>query len=92
MTGTQGVLIPKKNVSDLNLAKEIVENVKNGKFHIYTFSHIDEGIEILSEISAGKWDETSGKFEENTFHSKVWKKLEEFSKIPAKKKNVPSKL
>ena len=44
-TGEQGVLIPKENIRNLNLKDEVVEDVKNKKFHIYTASTIDEGID-----------------------------------------------
>lgn len=38
LTGKQGVIIPTKSVKDLMLKKEIVEAVKEGKFHIYPIS------------------------------------------------------
>lgn len=56
LTGEQGVLIPKENVRNLNLKDEVIEDVKNGKFHIYTASTIDEGIEILTGVPAGEKD------------------------------------
>ncbi|MHA1918099.1 MAG: AAA family ATPase [Candidatus Ranarchaeia archaeon] len=49
ITGKQGVMIPKSNVQNLMLKEEIVEAVKAGKFHIYSVSSIDEGIEILTD-------------------------------------------
>lgn len=56
LTGEQGVMIPEKNVENLNLNDEIVEAVKEGKFHIYKVSTIDEGIEILTGVPAGEKD------------------------------------
>ena len=53
LTGKQGVMIPEKNVQNLNLDDEIIEAVKDGKFHIYSVSNIDEGIEILTGVPAG---------------------------------------
>ncbi len=53
LTGKQGVMIPEKNVQNLNLDDEIVEAVKEGKFHIYAVSNIDDGIEILTGVPAG---------------------------------------
>ena len=41
----------------MNLSDEIVQAVKDGKFHIYAVSTIDEGIEILTGVPAGKKDE-----------------------------------
>ena len=56
LTGTQGVIIPKQNIQNLNLDDEVVKAVKNGKFHIYAVSTIDEGIEILTGVPAGRKD------------------------------------
>ena len=53
-TGEQGVLIPKENIRNLNLKDEVVEDVKNKKFHIYTASTIDEGIEVLTGVPLTK--------------------------------------
>jgi len=47
LTGTQGVLIPHQNEEDLMLRHDIVEAVRQKKFHIYSVRTIDEGIEIL---------------------------------------------
>jgi lon-related putative ATP-dependent protease len=47
LTGTQGVLIPEKNAQDLMLRHDVVEAVRQKKFHIYCVKTIDEGIEIL---------------------------------------------
>ena len=54
LTSEHGVMIPFQNVRNLNLSDEIVESVKEGKFHIYSVSTIDEGIEILTGVPAGK--------------------------------------
>ena len=53
LTGSQGVMIPAQNVVNLNLNDEVIEAVKNGKFHIYAVSTVDEGIEILTGVPAG---------------------------------------
>jgi lon-related putative ATP-dependent protease len=60
LTGEQGVMIPQSNVQNLMLKEEVVEAVKDGRFHIYPVETIDEGIEILTGIPAGelKEDET----------------------------------
>lgn len=56
LDGKQGVMIPKQNVINLNLNDEVIEAVKEGKFHIYAVSTIDEGIEILTGVPAGSID------------------------------------
>jgi lon-related putative ATP-dependent protease len=54
LTGKQGVIIPTKSVKDLMLRKDVVEAVKDGKFHIYPIKTIEQGIEILTGMKAGK--------------------------------------
>lgn len=78
LTGEQGVMIPQQNVKNLMLKKEIVEAVREGKFHIHPVSAIDEGIEILTGVLAGKRKE-DGKFEENTVNFKVEARLRELA-------------
>lgn len=62
LTGTQGVLIPAENVEDLMLRDEVIDAVAKGKFHIYPVATIEQGIEILTGVHAGKRSK-SGKFE-----------------------------
>ncbi len=54
LTGKQGVIIPAKSVKDLMLRKDVVEAVKDGKFHIYPIKTIEQGVEILTGTKAGK--------------------------------------
>jgi len=54
LTGTQGVIIPESNLKNLVLKPEVLQAVKEGKFHIYTVKNVDEAIEILMEKKAGK--------------------------------------
>jgi predicted ATP-dependent protease len=53
MTGTQGVLIPESNVRHLILHPEVIEAVREGKFHIYPVRTVEEGIELLTGMAAG---------------------------------------
>ena len=41
-------------MKNLHLPDEIINAVKEGKFHIYAVSTIDEGIELLTGVPAGK--------------------------------------
>jgi len=76
LTGKQGVMIPQLNVDDLMLRKDVVEAVKEGKFHIYPVTTIDQGIEILTDVEAGEKLE-NGRFKEGTVNDLVDKKLRE---------------
>ena len=73
-TGTQGVMIPKSNVKDLMLRKDVVQAVEDGKFHIYAVETIDEGIEILTGTPAGKIAD-DGSYADGTINQLVDKKL-----------------
>jgi len=53
LTGDQGVLIPAANVPNLMLREEVVEAVRNGRFHIYPVATVSEGITLLTDIPAG---------------------------------------
>ena len=78
LTGDQGVIIPQQNTSNLMLDDEVIEAVKKGKFHIYSVSHVDEGIEILTGVPAGKRGE-DGAFPEGTVHALVDARLRELA-------------
>ncbi len=77
LTGRQGVLIPEGNVGDLMLRQEIVDAVKRKKFHIYAVKTIDQGIEILTGMKAGK--KTKSGFEKDSINSLVDKRLKEYA-------------
>ncbi len=54
LTGTQGVIIPKANVRNLVLDDEVIEAIREGKFHIWTVDEVDEAIEIMTDKPAGE--------------------------------------
>ena len=59
LTGTQGVMIPHKNLRNLMLREDVVAAVRNGKFHIYAVNTIDEGMEVLTGQESGEMSEDS---------------------------------
>ncbi|MFH1942543.1 MAG: AAA family ATPase, partial [bacterium] len=78
LTGNQGVMIPKKNVGDLMLRKDVIDAVKKSKFHIWVVETIDQGIEILTGKPAGKKDK-KGNYAEGSIHHLTNKKLQDFA-------------
>ena len=80
LDGSHGVMIPIQNIKNLNLNQDVVESVKAGKFHIYAVSSIDEGIEILTGVPAGKRD-AKGKFPAGTVNYLAYEKLKKYSEI-----------
>lgn len=77
LNGEHGVMIPIQNVRNLHLPDEIIESVKDNKFHIYAVSSIDEGIEILTGVPAGKLNK-DGKFPAGTINYLVYEKLKRY--------------
>ena len=83
LDGSHGVMIPVQNVDNLQLSDEIIEAVKNKKFHIYSVSTIEEGIEVLTGVPAGKKDK-NGKFPAGTVNYLVYEKLKKYASISSK--------
>jgi len=73
LTGNQGVMIPRQNVKNLMLKPEVVKAVKEGQFHVWAVSRVDEGIEALTGVRAGSPDEP------DTIHGRVQARLKEFA-------------
>lgn len=84
LDGSHSLIIPKQNVRNLNLSDEVVDAVKEGKFHIYAISTIDEGIELLTGVPAGSKDE-SGNFPAGTVNYLVYQKLKKYAKVSKEK-------
>lgn len=78
LDGSHGVIIPKQNVHNLNLSTEVVDSVRNGLFHIYAISTIEEGIEILTGVPAGKKDEY-GNFPAGTINYLAYQRLKKYA-------------
>lgn len=81
-----GVLIPYQNVKNLTLSDEVIEAVKNGDFHIYPVSTIDEGIEILTGVNSGELDE-NGNYEKDSINYLVSEKLKKYAEKSIKYNN-----
>jgi ATP-dependent Lon protease len=65
LTGTQGVMMPESNVEDLMLREDVLEAVAAGKFHVWPVAKVEQGIELLTGMAAGKKN-GDGKFEPGT--------------------------
>jgi len=82
LTGAQGVLIPHSNTRNLMLREDIREAVLAGKFHIYTARTIEEGIEILTGLPAGKpTADSHGRFEKGSVFDLVNRRLQDYERI-----------
>ncbi len=78
LTGSQGVLIPASNVQHLMLREDVVEAVGRKQFSIYGVRTIDEGIEILTGVTAGERS-ADGRFPAATINRMVEDTLKSFA-------------
>jgi lon-related putative ATP-dependent protease len=78
LTGQQGVIIPKANVKHLMLRDDVVEAVRQGRFHIWAVETVDQGVEILTGVPAGR-RRADGTWEEGTVNARVDRKLQEYA-------------
>ncbi len=82
-TGTQGVIVPRQNIPNLILSREVEQAIEAGDFHIYVVETIDEGLEILTGIPAGSRRlDANGRpvdFPEGTVNYMVEKRLKEMA-------------
>lgn len=77
LTGRQGVMIPQSNVKNLMLKREVIEAVRENKFHIYQVASVEEGIEILTGMPAGEPD-PNNEYPGDTIYGKVQRKLKQY--------------
>lgn len=77
--GGEGVIIPKANVRNLMLSSEVIQAVEEGRFKVYAVSTIDQGMEILTGIQAGK--QKNGAYPEGTLNALVCDRIRELSSL-----------
>jgi len=78
LNGEHGVIIPKRNLLNLMLKKEVIDAVTSGKFNIYSIDNVEDGIEPLTGMPPGEL-QPDGTYPEETFNFFVAKKLKELS-------------
>jgi lon-related putative ATP-dependent protease len=70
LTGRQGVVIPEANARHLMLREDVVEAVRQDRFHIYAVATVDEGLALLSGRPAGERG-PDGRFAPESFNAAV---------------------
>ncbi|MBA1204631.1 AAA family ATPase [Pseudomonas capeferrum] len=74
LTGEQGVIIPKANVTTLMLDERVLQAVEAGRFHVYAVSQADEALSLLVGEDAGAPDD-KGEFPEGSVNARVVERL-----------------
>ncbi|WP_428623786.1 Lon protease family protein [Sedimenticola sp.] len=72
-----GVIIPKTNIKDLMLKREIIEAAEAGLFHVYAVEHVEQAMELLTDLPAGVPD-GDGLFPEGSINYLIQIKLAEW--------------
>jgi len=85
LDGTQGVIIPEKNIKHLMLKKDVIEAVRDGTFSLYPVRNIDEGLKIMTGRKVGELGE-DGAYPEGTINYLVVQRLTEIAESMEKKK------
>lgn len=80
LSGSQGVVIPRRNVRQLLLTDEVEDAVRSGTFHIYAVDDIDQVLEILTGRRAGVEDD-AGCFPEGSFNRKASQELKRMAEV-----------
>ena len=80
LTGKQGVMMPKTNLVDLMLRRDVVKAVADGKFHVWAIKTIDEGIELLTGKPAGVADK-KGCYPKDSVNGRVMARLVELNDL-----------
>lgn len=75
LTGSQGVIIPEANAGHLMLNTVVRDAVEAGQFHVYTMSHIDDALGLLTDLAVGH-ENSEGEFPEGSVNAKVMHALE----------------
>lgn len=90
LDGSHGVVMPRKNVMNLMIKKEVVDAVKEGRFSIYPIDRVEEGMEIFTGMPMGILKE-DGTYPEGTVNYFIVKRLEEISASLKEKKDQKDK-
>jgi ATP-dependent Lon protease len=80
LTGSQGILMPASNVEDLMLREDVLDAVTAGKFHIWPVARIEEGIEVLTGMTAGVRN-GDGVFSSGSVFAKVDERLGKMARV-----------
>lgn len=78
LNGEQGVVIPVQNVKNLMLKPEVIAAVRDGRFHLWAVTTIDEGIEILTGVPAGE-RQADGSWPEGSVNARVDQRLRQMA-------------
>jgi lon-related putative ATP-dependent protease len=80
LSGDQGVLIPAANICHLMLRHDVVDAVRQGRFHIWPVGTIDDAMELLTGLPAGEPDD-KGNVPEGSVNFQIALQLAELAQL-----------
>jgi len=80
LTGSQGVIIPESNVQHLMLRDDVIEACAAGKFAVYSIETVDQGLELLTGVPAGRRG-ADGAFPEGSVNRRAEERLVAFAEV-----------
>ncbi|MEM7168965.1 MAG: AAA family ATPase [Pseudomonadota bacterium] len=80
LTGTQGVIIPRANETNLVLDDEVAQAAQEGNFTIWSVETIDEALELFLGTKAGEPDQ-DGNYPPDSIYGRVAAELAAFNDI-----------
>ncbi|WP_088331884.1 ATP-binding protein [Lacimicrobium sp. SS2-24] len=80
LTGNQGVVIPKSNQINLMLEKEVIQSVKQGRFHIFAVETVDQALSVLMNREVGVLS-SRGRYPKGTINSLAVNRLQQIAHI-----------
>ena len=80
LTGDQGVAIPATNLPNLMLARDVVEAVADGRFHVWAISTVDDALQLLTGVPTGA-PGADGAYPEASLHGRVHARIAAFAAL-----------
>ena len=80
LTGEQGVIIPSSNQLNLVLNDEVIQAVKQLKFHIYVVKTVDEALTLLTGVEAGEKN-SRGQYPKKSVNGRAMARLADIAEI-----------
>lgn len=87
LNGEQGVVVPQGNAVNLIFDRDIEQAVADGRFHVWTVSHVDEALSIFTNMEVGEADD-AGLYPPDSLYGRVQNSLAKFDQILQQRETV----
>ena len=78
LSGEEGVIIPAANMKELMLRSRVIKAVTEGEFNIYAVSHVEQALELLTDLAAGQAD-AEGLYPQDSINGRIQLRLAEWT-------------